>query len=117
MDSSKEDTLTVDEMSTTTSDVISNEDGSIPSEQTETRAAEDKADISPQVVESAPLESETVLTDSTAAPLELVINSPIDTLADTVSNRYVSSDVYHGFLGDHQEFSQVNEILLHNLHR
>ncbi|CAF0888530.1 unnamed protein product [Adineta ricciae] len=32
------------------------------------------------------------------------IVSPIDRLSDLISNRYISSDVYHGYLGDHTQF-------------
>jgi hypothetical protein len=119
-DSSKEDTLTADEVSTTTSDVISSEDINKPVEEPETTKSElkeeTKADISSQVVESAPHESETVAIESTTAPLEPVVTSPIDTLADTVSNRYISSDVYHGYLGDHNQVLQVSQIILRNLY-
>ena len=112
---------TIDDVSTTTSDVISNESFNKPADEPETTKAElqeetKAADTSSQVVESAPHESDTIVIESTTAPLELVITSPIDTLTDTVSNRYISSDVYHGYLGDHKEFSHVSQIIYHNLH-
>ena len=84
IDSSKEDTLTVDEASTTTSDVVSHEIS---------------VDSPSPIVESTPLSSQPI------------IISPIETLADTISNRYISSDVYHGYLGDHQTTSEVSSCL------
>jgi hypothetical protein len=39
-----------------------------------------------------------------------IIESPIDTLIDSISTRYISSDVYHGYLGDHKQFIEVSEI-------
>jgi hypothetical protein len=39
-----------------------------------------------------------------------IVESPIDTLIDSISTRYISSDVYHGYLGDHKQFIDVSEI-------
>jgi hypothetical protein len=125
-DSSKEDTFNINEVSTTTSDVISNEDISRSVEESEAMKTESKeeaiidehkVETSSQVAKSALQESETSVIESTTGSLQPTILSPIDTLADTVSNRYISSDVYHGYLGEHQQLLQVGQVIFNNLYR
>ncbi|CAF1299578.1 unnamed protein product [Adineta steineri] len=66
---------------------------------------EHNVEILSQISESTQHESETTVLES-----QLPIVSPIDTLVNTVPNRYISSDVYHGYLGEHKQFMQ-NDIL------
>ncbi|CAF0754068.1 unnamed protein product [Rotaria sordida] len=114
-DSSKEDTLTVDEISTTTSDIISSEDVSKHEEELEPTKTEPKEEMtidlhkietSSQIAENIPRESETSTIESTTISLQPTIISPIDTLSDIIANRYISSDVYHGCLGEQKQFLQ-----------
>ncbi|CAF0764150.1 unnamed protein product [Rotaria sordida] len=114
-DSSKEDTLTVDEISTTTSDIISSEDVSKHEEELESTKTEPKEEMtidlhkietSSQIAENIPRESETSTIESTTISLQPTIISPIDTLSDIIANRYISSDVYHGCLGEQKQFLQ-----------
>jgi hypothetical protein len=115
-DSSKEDTLTIDKASTTTPDVISHEDISKAQEESETTIDEHKGETSSQVVESAAHDSDTSAVERTTSSFQPTIVSPIDTLADTVANRYISSDVYHGYLGEHKEFLQVGQMIFNSLY-
>jgi hypothetical protein len=106
-DSSKEDTLT--------SDVISNEDIIKPAEELglkeEVTVDEHKIETSSQIAENIPHEFQTSAIENTTPSSRLVIVSPIDTLEDTVANRYISSDVYHGYSSDHKQFLQVGQIV------
>ena len=57
--------------------------------------------------------NDTLAADSTSAGMisedtKIIIASPVDSLPESVSNRYTSSDVYHGYLGEHQQFSTVS---------
>ncbi|CAF4275199.1 unnamed protein product, partial [Adineta steineri] len=110
----KEDTFTVDEISTAASDIISGDDFSKTVDELEQMKIESKeepivdehnVEILSQISESTQHESETTVLES-----QLPIVSPIDTLVNTVPNRYISSDVYHGYLGEHKQFMQ-NDIL------
>ncbi|CAF0795127.1 unnamed protein product [Rotaria sp. Silwood1] len=114
-DSSKEDTFTVDEISTTTSDITSSNEISKHVEELEPTKTESKEDMtsdlhkietSSQVAEKMSHESETSIIESTIIALQPTIVSPIDTLSDIIANRYISSDVYHGCLGEHKQFLQ-----------
>ena len=87
---SKEDTSAVNEASKTTEEVT----------------------IDEHKAENMPHKSETPSSESTTSSLQPTIVSPVDTVADTIANRFISSDVYHGYLGDHKEFLQVCQIFL-----
>ncbi|CAM4876183.1 unnamed protein product [Rotaria socialis] len=111
-DSSKEDTFTVDEISTTNSDITTNEDiGKLAEE-----VAIDlhNVETSAPLVEIIPQKPETSIIDSTTLSLQPTIVSAIDTLADTVTSRYISSDVYHGYLGEHKKFLQDTSVIDNN---
>jgi hypothetical protein len=111
---SKQDTSTVDQISSTSSDVVSKEDISKPAEESESKDEvtidQSKVDTSSPAVENIPHESETTVTESTTSSLQPTIVSPVDTVADTVANRFISSDVYHGYLGDHKQFLPVRQV-------
>ncbi|CAF3893210.1 unnamed protein product, partial [Rotaria magnacalcarata] len=103
-DSSIEDTFTVDEISTINSDITSNAD--IGKHAEEVAIDSHEVETSAPLVEILPQELETSIIDSTTLSLQPTIVSPTGTLADTVTNRYISSDVYHGYLGEHKQFLQ-----------
>jgi hypothetical protein len=92
IDPSNQDTFTIDEPSTTISSVVNNESTDSPAEEIESNKAEP-------------------FTENEIGLLSLpIIESPINTLIDSISTRYISSDVYHGYLGDHTQFVEVSEI-------
>lgn len=78
----------------------------------ESRSSQDEHIVSSESPDEIPFvpavdPSNKVNTDSVSLP---IIESPIDTLSTSISTRYVSSDVYHGYLGDHAEFIEVSEV-------
>ena len=52
----------------------------------------------PEAVES---KEEVTANEQAVESTVVTILSPIDTLADSVTTRFISSDVYHGYLGEH----------------
>ena len=60
----------------------------------------------PEVVES---KEEVTANEQAVESTGVTILSPIDTLADSVTTRFISSDVYHGYLGEH-----VNSVTVSN---
>ncbi|CAF1588275.1 unnamed protein product, partial [Adineta ricciae] len=89
-DSSKEDTFTINEVS-----------------QSESTDSSDKRRMKTfeQILENVPSQSDELITEESTSISPSVTLSPIDTLADAVANRFISSDVYHGCQGDHQQYS------------
>ncbi|UJR26171.1 hypothetical protein I4U23_007515 [Adineta vaga] len=71
---------------------------------------EHKVEPSQQIPANVSHESDESIVEKTALVLQPVIVSPIDTLPDTVTNRFISSDVYHGYLGDHKLFLLDNTL-------
>jgi hypothetical protein len=69
-----------------------------------------KENINQQVEEKRLNDTETSAMARTTVSSLATIVSPIDTLADSISTRYVSSDVYHGYLGEHMQLMEVSEI-------
>ena len=69
---------------------------------------EEDGSVTEALTQAAPYEMEEQLTDVAEEETSIIIASPIDSLPESVSNRYTSSDVYHGYLGDHQQFSLVS---------
>ena len=117
---SKEDIFTVGEMSPITSDIISKEDVSKPMEEfqsnNETKSKEEmKIDShtrkhSSQIAGNLLPETAITVVECTTQSLQPQIVSFIDALADRVANRYISSDVYYGYLGEHSRFVEVDQV-------
>jgi hypothetical protein len=106
IDSSITDTFTFDERSNTISDMINEENSTEQVEETEFN----KTKTTTQLIDNTEKETNTSANDSLTISLLPIIVSPIDTLADVISTRYISSDVYHGYLGEHTQFTEVNKI-------
>ncbi|CAF1588435.1 unnamed protein product, partial [Adineta ricciae] len=89
-DSSKEDTFTINEVS-----------------QSESTDSSDKRQMKTfeQISENVSSQSDELITEEPTSISQSVTRSSIDTLADAVANRFISSDVYHGCQGDHQQYS------------
>ena len=94
-DSSKEDTFTINEVS-----------------QSESTDSSDKRQMKTfeQIPENVPSQFDELITEETTSISQSVTLSPIDTLADAVANRFISSDVYHGCQGDHHQYSSVSDL-------
>ncbi|UJR22812.1 hypothetical protein I4U23_025842 [Adineta vaga] len=95
-DSFEKDTLPVEEHVNTTSTVVNEENSIQSSAETELN----KSDITKQLVDN--IGNETIV----ASPALVKVVSPIDRLSDLISNRYTSSDVYHGYLGEYIQFKE-----------
>jgi hypothetical protein len=106
IDSSNKNTSTVDEQLSTISDVVSKENTDLQAEETE--SIETGTPI--QLVDVTESEVRTSTIKSTSLLSLPIIESPIHTLTDSISTRYISSDVYHGYLGDHTQFIEVSDI-------
>jgi len=106
IDSSNKNTSTVDEQLSTISDVVSQENTDLQVEETE--SIETGTPI--QLVDVTESEVRTSTIKSTSLLSLPIIESPIHTLTDSISTRYISSDVYHGYLGDHRQFIEVSDI-------
>ncbi len=83
----------------------------------DSRSSDDEPILSSKSPETASRHASITQTDDKIADLEEttltslpMIQSPINTLADSISTRFTSSDVYHGYLGDHTPFIEVSEI-------
>lgn len=101
IDSSDKNISTVEEQLTASSDVIIEE--KIESDKTETLV---------QLIDTATNENKIPTTEEIPLLPPIIIESPIHTLADSISNRYISSDVYHGYLGEHTMFKEVSDIII-----
>jgi hypothetical protein len=101
-DFSNKNTSTVDEQSSTILDVVTNENMDLQLEEIESNKTD------------TPIQLDDVTTSETIENTPLlslpIIESPINTLTDSISTRYISSDVYHSYLGDHTQFIEVSEI-------
>lgn len=95
IDSSNKNTTTIGEQSPINSDIIVKENANLQVDEIESN----KTETPVQLIHSEENEAKS-----------LSIESPINTLTDSTSTRYISSDVYHGYLGDHRTFLEVSEI-------
>jgi hypothetical protein len=70
-----------------------------------------KLEFSTQLAKDAQDESEISPAATRSLSSSPIVISPINTLTDSIATRYISSDVYHGYLGEHKQFTQVSHIV------
>lgn len=101
-DISSQNTFPTDEHSNVISNITSQVD--IVNQQIEDLESEQISQTSIQTI--GDFENAVIKTNANS-PSPLIIKSPIFVIENSVSNRYISSDVYHGYQGEHKQLKEV----------
>ena len=65
-------------------------------------------ETSSKLVKVEELQPDTAVIEDTPVLSLPIVESPISTLDSSISTRFLSSDVYHGYLGDHAQLTEVS---------